>query len=130
MLAVRRGVLSLLTLLASLTSEQPRQKHGQVGEGSLVTGLTPAQALMAPDHPLPFLFPECMHPAKSLQSCRTLCVPMDYARQAPLSMGFLRQQCWSGLPFPSPGDFPDRGIELSSLTSPALAGGFFTIYAT
>ena len=43
MLAVRWGVLSLLTLLASLTSEQPRQKHGQVGEGSLVTGLTPAK---------------------------------------------------------------------------------------
>ena len=70
--------MSLLTLVASLTSEQPRQKHGQAGEGSLVTGLTPAQALMAPDHPLPFLFPQSMHPAKSLQSCWTLCIPMDY----------------------------------------------------
>ena len=39
-------------------------------------------------------------------------------------MGFPRQEYWSGLAFPSPGDVPDSGIELSS---PALAGGFFTI---
>ena len=45
--------------------------------------------------------------------------------QAPLSMGFPRQEYWSGLPFPSPGDLLDPGIKPSSLTSPALAGGFF-----
>ena len=45
------------------------------------------------------------------------------ARQAPLSMGFPRQQYWSELPFPSPGDLPDLGI---FPTSPALAGRFFT----
>ena len=45
------------------------------------------------------------------------------AHQAPLSMGFSRQENWSGLPFPSPGDLPDPGIEP---VSPALAGGFFT----
>ena len=43
----------------------------------------------------------CMH-AKSLQSCLTLCDPMDSSPQAPLSMGFSRQEHWSGLPFPSP----------------------------
>ena len=43
--------------------------------------------------------------------------------QAPLSMGFLRQEYWSGLPFPAPGALPDPGIEA---LSPALAGGFFT----
>ena len=43
--------------------------------------------------------------------------------QAPLSMGFPRQEFWSGFPFPSPGDLPDPEIELAS---PALAGGFFT----
>jgi len=48
------------------------------------------------------------------------------ARQAPLSMGFSRQEYWSGLPFPPPGDLPDPGIEPKSLISPALAGGFFT----
>ena len=45
------------------------------------------------------------------------------AHQAPLSMGFPRQEYWIGLPFPSPGDLPDPGIEP---TSPALAGRFFT----
>ena len=53
-------------------------------------------------------------------SFETLCTG---ARQAPLSMGFLRQEYWSWLPFPSPGDLPDPGIEPMS---PALAGGFFT----
>ena len=47
-------------------------------------------------------------------------------RQAPLSMGFSRQEYWSGLPCPPPGDLPDPETELASLTSPALAGGFFT----
>ena len=45
------------------------------------------------------------------------------ARQIPLSMGFPRQESWSRLPFPSPGDLPDLGIEPES---PALAGGFST----
>ena len=48
------------------------------------------------------------------------------ALQAPLSMGFPRQEYWSGLPFPSPGDLPDPGIQPASPTSSALAGGFFT----
>ena len=43
--------------------------------------------------------------------------------QAPSSMGFPRQEYWSGLLFPSPGDLPNPGIEPKS---PALAGGFFT----
>jgi len=49
--------------------------------------------------------------------------PWTIGLQAPLSMGFLWQEHWSGLPFPSPGDLPDPGTEL---TSPALADGFFT----
>ena len=48
------------------------------------------------------------------------------ALQAPLSMGFPRQQYWNGLPCPPPGDLPDPDIEPTSLVSPALAGGFFT----
>ena len=47
------------------------------------------------------------------------------ACQVPLSMGFSRQEYWSGLPFPSLADLPDPGIEPTSLMSPALAGGFF-----
>ena len=45
-------------------------------------------------------------------------------------MGFSRQEHWSGLPGPSPGDLPDPEIEPASLTSPALAGSFFTTIAT
>ena len=44
-----------------------------------------------------------------IQSCPTLCDPMDCS--LPGSMGFSRQEYWSGLPFPPPGDFPDPGIE-------------------
>ena len=56
--------------------------------------------------------------------------PWTVARQAPLSMGFSRQEYWSGLPFPPSGDLPDPGIKPVSLTSPVLAGGFFTTSAT
>ena len=52
--------------------------------------------------------------------------PWTVACQAPLSMGFSRQDYWSGLPCPPPGDLPDPGIEPASLMSLALAGGFFT----
>ena len=52
------------------------------------------------------------------------------AHQAPLSMGFSRQEYWSGLPCSSLGDLPDPGIKPASLTSPALAGGFFTTSTT
>ena len=48
------------------------------------------------------------------------------ARQAPLSIGFFRQEYWSGSPCPPPGDLPNPGIEPATLMSPALAGGFFT----
>ena len=45
----------------------------------------------------------------------------------PLFMELSRQECWSGLPFPPPGNLPDPGIKPMSPVSPALAGGFFTI---
>ena len=51
------------------------------------------------------------------QLCPTLCDPWTVAHQAPLSMEFSRQEYWSGLPFPSPGDLPEPGIEPES---PAL----------
>ena len=52
--------------------------------------------------------------------------PWTVARQAPLSMGFSRQEYGSGLPFSPPEDLSDLKIEPASLASPALAGGFFT----
>ena len=52
------------------------------------------------------------------------------AYQAPLPMEFSRQEYWSGLPFPSPGDLPDTGVELMSPVSPAFAERFFTASIT
>ena len=72
--------------------------------------------------------PYCMH-AKSLQSCPTLSTLWTTASQAPLSMGFLRQEHWSGLSCLPSGDLPDPGIKPASLMPPALAGGFFTTSA-
>ena len=54
---------------------------------------------------------------KSLSRVPLFVTPWTVAYQAPPSMGFSRQECWSGLPFPSPGDLPDPGIEPGS---PAL----------
>jgi len=71
----------------------------------------------------------CMH-TKSLQSCLTLCDPKVCSPQAPLSMGFSRQEHWRGLPCPPPGDLPDPRIEPASLTSSALVGQFFTASGT
>ena len=56
--------------------------------------------------------------------------PWTVAHQAPLSMGFSRQECWSGWPSPPPGDLPNPGIESASLMSSALADAFFTTSAT
>ena len=78
-----------------------------------------------------------MMPHSSLQLLSLVCVlsrsVMSYsatswtvAHQAHLSMGFSRQEYWSRLPFPLPGDLPDPGIEPASLASPALEGRFFT----
>ena len=70
----------------------------------------------------------CMHTCARThaQSCPILCDPIDCRHQASLSMGFSRQEYWSGLLFPSPGDLPDPGIKPASLAFPALAGTVFT----
>ena len=60
------------------------------------------------------------------QSCLTLGDPWTVAYQAPLSMGFSRQAYWSGLPFPSPGDLPNPGIEPTSPEAPELQMDSFT----
>ena len=74
--------------------------------------------------------PITVHTYTNAQLCPTLCNPMDCAHQAPLSMGFSRQEWWSGLPCPPPGDPPDTGIEPASLVSFALEGRCFTTVAT
>ena len=67
--------------------------------------------------------PVTLRCAQFLSHIWLFATPWTVAHQAPLSMGFTRQEYWSRLPFPPPGDLPDPGIEPRS---PALAGGFFT----
>ena len=64
--------------------------------------------------------------AQSLSRVRRFVTPGAVVCQAALSMEFSRQKYWSGLPFPTPGDLPDPGIESVSLVFPALASEFFT----
>ena len=68
-----------------------------------------------------------MHVCAQLLNCvRLFATPWIVACQAPLPMEFFRQEYWSGVPFPTPGDLFNSGVEPMSLASPALAGGFFT----
>ena len=67
---------------------------------------------------------KCVHVFSVMSN---LAAPWTVAHQAPLSLGFSRQGYCSRLPFPTPGDLPDPGIEPTSPMSPVPAGGFFTI---
>ena len=62
-------------------------------------------------------------PCECPVTCDSVVIPLAIARHAPLFMGFFKQECWSGLPFPPPGDLLDPGIESES---PALGGRLFT----
>ena len=120
-----------------------RNKYGKCAESFIFTIRTYTQMVVSKsNHRLPYILcticgdisffsgsPRCVD-AKSLQSCLTLCDPMDVAHQAPLSMGFSRQEYRSGLPCPPPGDPPKPEIKPVRLTSPILAGGFFTTNTT
>ena len=64
--------------------------------------------------------------AQSLSNVLLFVTPWAVAHQASLSLGLFRQEYWSGLPFPPPGDLLDLGIKLVFPVSPGLAGGFFT----
>ena len=68
--------------------------------------------------------------AKSLQLCPTLCDPMDCSLPGSYVLGILLTRILEWVAMPSSGDLPNPGIEPMSLTSPALAGGFFTTSAT
>ena len=65
---------------------------------------------------------------QSLSHVQLFPSPGTVARQAPLSMGFSRQEYWSGLPFSPPGDLLDLGIKPMSLASPELSGGFLLLH--
>ena len=74
--------------------------------------------------------PPCRLLACVLSHVRLFATPWTITLQAPLPIEFSRQEYLSALPFPSPGDLSDPGIKSMSLTSPALAGRFFTISTT
>ena len=67
---------------------------------------------------------------ESCHLCSTLGNPRTVACQAPLSMGFPRQEYWSGLPRPPLGALPNPGIKPAALMSPVLTGGFFITSTT
>ena len=67
--------------------------------------------------------------ASSLSCVPLLVIPWTVAHQDPLPMEFSRQEYWSWVPFPTPGDLLNPRIKPTSLASPALAGGFFTTSA-
>ena len=85
-------------------------------------GLVPGRDCRPPLDQNPLL---CASPCV-LSRVRLFATPWTVARQAPLSVGFPRQEHWSGLPFPTPGDLPDPESKPSSPASPASAGRFFT----
>ena len=68
----------------------------------------------------------CVMYVQSFSRVQLFAATWTVVHQAPLSETFSRQKYWTGLPFPTPGDLPDPGIEAASLMSPALAGRFFT----
>ena len=82
----------------------------------------------------PYCFSECpsrtVCACKLLQSCLTLCDPMDCNPPGSSVHGILQARILEWVAIPPPGDLPDPGIEPTSLTSPALAGRFFTTNAT
>ena len=86
------------------------------------------QSCSTPGFPVLHYLPACM--LGRFSHVRLLATLWSVACQAPPSFRVSRQEYWSGLPCPPPGDLPDPGIEPTSLMSPALAGRFFTTRIT
>ena len=90
----------------------PFPSPGDLPDPGIEPGSSAFQADSLPSEPQ-----ESESESEVAQSCLTLCDPMDSSlHQAPPSMGFSRQEYWSGLPFPSSGNLPNPGIEPRSLT--------------
>ena len=111
--------------MAAVLSQQGLNPHTGLGKGECREGMGLSGALRIQFSLLPFTKQAFFLPApcvcaKWLQSCPTLCHTVDCSFQVPLSMGFSRQEYWTELPFPPPGDLPNPGIEPASPTFPAL----------
>ena len=106
--------------------------------GKLVWDILPLSLyFLAPNKLVPSYLPRRLFPQFFSCACLPSCFSRVWlfvtlwtvAHQAPLSMGFSRQEYWNGLPCPPSGHLPNPGIEPASLMSPALASGFFTTSA-
>ena len=102
------------------TETSPAQSEGHPLQG-------PAAV---PSHGLESCLSSVWWPCALLSRVQLFATPWTAARQAPLSVGFSRQEHCSGWPCPPPGDLPHPGIEPASLMSPALTGGFFIMSTT
>ena len=106
--------------------------------GSAIKGVTGATILSRSNwrritsqaHSLTWQLGGCMCILGCFRHVRVSVTLSTVTRQAPLSVGFSRQEYWSGLPCPPPGNLPNPGIELASRISPALAERFYTASAT
>ena len=90
----------------------------------IITSRLPDPKLGKNTHPVLIL--QCPMPSR-FSHVQLFATPWTVAHQTPLSMGFSRQEHWSGLPCPPPGDIPGPGITLTSPASPELGGGFFLL---
>ena len=110
------------------SSNAGSRAEGQIpawGTGSYMLGSAAKQTNKQTKTTFRYKMDTCVH-ALSLSHVFLFATPWTVAHQAPLSMGFSRQEHWRGLPSPPPGDLPHPGIEP---TSPALASGFFYHWA-
>ena len=99
---------------------------GEGGNGGVGGVLSSFWSLQVPSQLAHSQLCVCVCVLRGFSCIRLFVTPWTAAHQAPLSMGFSRQEYWRGLPCPPPGDLPNPGIELESPVSPALAGEFFT----
>ena len=92
----------------------PEHTHSGPVTASLVPGLTPSEnpVCRLKPHSLLICMPISCIRAPLLSQIRLIATPWAIARQAPLSMGFPRQEYWSGLPFPTPGDLPAQSTTM------------------
>ena len=123
-LGLRRDILSLLSFLCLLTGH-----WGQSWSWGICVKDGRHEWLVEWTTHSPHIMGMSLH-AKSLSHVRLSATLWTIARQAPLPMGFSRQEYWRGLPCPPPGDLSDPGIKPRLFTSPALAGRFFTTSTT
>ena len=128
-LSLSPSLVSSLVLASFWLSQVPcllgNSRSGSGPTPSYCGSVSPGLELLSPSSPQCSLLPAALHVCTLSPCLVQLCAtPWTVAHQSPLSMGFSRQEYWSGLPFPTSGDLPDPRIEPISLVSLALAGGF------